>query len=255
VPPCKGLAISYSPGRSIVAIIFCCRLTMERIHSPESIKYLFTILVCLTIGSGAHAQERSQSTSSSIQIIKLNWRKQVRFPNNFDPSKIPTRGVFVDPASKTPTSLPGSGIDAGRTPSSNPNTSIDSDTFFPATPGRLPVFYVYSMTIKNAGDKRIVGVAWDYAFFDPNGPTEVSRHEFLSYKKISAGNVGVLENPLRSPPTRVLKSSQNSANHVQLVQRATIECVLFADDTTWRNPQATPDICNVLAKARPVKRK
>lgn len=117
------------------------------------------------------------------------------------------------------------------------------------------MFYVYSMTIKNAGDKRILGVAWDYVFSDPNGPTEVGRHEFLTYKKIGAGNQGVLENPLRSPPTRVLKSSQHTTNHLQLVQRATIECVLFDDDTTWRNPQADQDICKALANAQPPRRK
>src|SRR5438552_4489997 len=186
---------------------------MERIHSPESIKYLFTILVCLTTGSGAHAQERSQSTSSSIQIIKLNWRKQVRFPNNFDPSKIPTRGVFVDPASKAPTSLPGSGIDAGRTPSSNPNTSIDSDTFFPATPGRLPVFYVYSMMIKNDGAKMIEGVAWNYVFMDKSSNRELGRHQFLSYEQVAMGKTCTFKSQLRSPPTQISQASSAHANH------------------------------------------
>ena len=228
---------------------------MQEFRSPALARYLAAILVCLPIGLTAYAQERSQTTSSGIQIIKLKWRKQVRLPSNFDPAKIPTRGVFVDPASKTATSIPGSGIDATRPPSSNPNTSIDSDTFFPATPGRLPVFYIYSMTIKNAGEKQVVGVAWDYVFIDPNARNEVGRHEFMNYKKIGAGGVGVLENPLRSPPTRVVNSTQDKVNRAPLVQRATVECVLFDDDTTWRNPQATQDICSLLAKARPTKRK
>src|SRR2546429_3210968 len=167
---------------------------METFRSSASIRFLFAIVVCFTSGCVAPAQEQAQS-SSGVQIIKLHWRKQIRLPSTFDPSKIPTRGVFVDPASKAPTSLPGSGIDAGRAPSSNPNTSIDSDTFFPATPRRLPVFYIYSMTIKNAGEKQVVGVAWDYVFIDPNARSEVGRHEFMNYKKVGAGSVGVLENP------------------------------------------------------------
>jgi hypothetical protein len=227
---------------------------MQGFRSTGSIKWHLPMLLCLFMGSIASAQEPVARTPSGIEIIKLRWRKQVRLPNNFDPAKIPTRGVFVDPASKAPASLPGSGVEATRPPSSNPNTSVDSDTFFPATPGRLPVFYIYSMTIKNEGDKGIVGVAWDYVFIDQGARTEVGRHEFMNYKKIGAGGVGVLENPLRSPPTRVVKSNQDKPK-AALVQRATIECILFADETSWRNPQAGPDICKLLASARPLKRK
>src|SRR3954462_12532989 len=106
------------------------------------------------------AQERAESTAPPLQILKAHWQKQIRLPSNYDPAIIPTRGVFVDPASKAPTSLPGSGIDSTRP--SKPNTSVDSDIFFPATPRRLPVFYVYSIKIKNGAKKRIEGVAWTY---------------------------------------------------------------------------------------------
>jgi hypothetical protein len=227
---------------------------MPSFRPTGSINWLLPALVCLFMSCVASAQEPAAAVPSGVKIIKLRWRKQVRLPNNFDPAKIPTRGVFVDPASKAPASLPGSGIDATRPSSSNPNTSVDSDTFFPAIPGRLPVFYIYSMTIQNAGEKSILGVAWDYVFMDHNRRTEVGRHEFLNYKKIGAGDVSVLENPLRSPPSRVVKSSEEKTGPVPLVQRATIECVLFADGTTWRNPQAVPEICKLLANGRPVKR-
>src|SRR6185295_14302656 len=134
-----------------------------------SATFLTGTIVCSTI---VLAQERPDSTSpASIQILNVHWQKQIRLPNNYDPAIIPTRGVFVDPASKAPTSLPGSGIDNTRP--SNPNTSVDSDTFFPATPRRLPVFYVYSMKIKNGAEKRIEGVAWTYSFLDRESKTEL----------------------------------------------------------------------------------
>jgi hypothetical protein len=204
----------------------------------------------------ALAQEPADSTSSSaIQIVKLRWQKQIRLPNNYDPAIIPTRGVFVDPASRTATSLPGSGIDATRPPSSNPNTSIDSNIFFPATPRRMPTYYLYSLKVKNVGAKRIDGVAWIYSFLDRETRTELGRHEFLSYKKIAPGAVGVFENPLRSPPVRVVKTSDNSSSQRQMSERATVQCILFADETTWRNAHANADVCKLLAGGNPAKRR
>src|SRR5262252_6849308 len=127
-------------------------------------------IVCTTI---VCAQQTGNSNSSGVEILKLHWHKQVRLPNNYDPAIIPTRGVFVDPASKAPSSLPGSGLDATRPPSSNPNTSVDSNIFFPTTPRRLPVFYLYSMKIRNMGAKRIEAVAWTYEFVDRETKAEV----------------------------------------------------------------------------------
>jgi hypothetical protein len=199
------------------------------------------------------AQERAASTAPPLQILKVHWQKQIRLPSNYDPAIIPTRGVFIDPASKAPTSLPGSGIDNTRP--SNPNTSVDSDTFFPATPRRLPVFYVYSMKIKNDAEKRIEGVAWTYSFLDRESKTELGRHEFLSYRKIAAGATVVLENPLRSPPVRVIKSSENQRAQRPISERATIACVLFADETIWRNARSSDEVCKALASGNPAKRK
>lgn len=200
-------------------------------------------------------QTRDSSSANGVEILKLHWQKQIRLPGNYDPAIIPTRGVFVDPASKSPTSLPGSGIVNTRPPSSNPNTSVDSDTFFPATPRRLPVFYVYSIKIKNTGAKRIDGVAWTYSFLDRETKAELGRHEFLSYKKIAPGASSLLENPLRSPPVRVVKTSETRSSQGPMSERATIACVLFADETTWRNARAGEDVCQALARGNPAKRK
>jgi hypothetical protein len=197
-------------------------------------------IVCSTI---TLAQRTSDSRSASgVEILKLHWQKQIRLPNNYDPAIIPTRGVFVDPASRAPASLPGSGIDNTRPPNRNPNSSVDSDTFFPASPRRLPIHYVYSMTIKNTGNKLIDGVAWSYAFLDRETKTELGRHEFLSYRTIAPGASGKLENPLRSPPVRVVRASENQSSQKPLTESATIECVLFADETIWRDAHASEEV-------------
>lgn len=231
---------------------FGCGFIMARLP-------IFTLLFTGAIACSVmvSAQERSESTSpsASIQILKLHWQKQIRLPNNYDPAIIGTRGVFVDPATKVPASLPGSGVDATRPPSSNPNTSVDSNVFFPATPRRLPTYYSYSIKIKNVGAKAIDGVAWTYAFLDRETKSELGRHEFLSYKKIAPGATGVFENPLRSPPVRVVKASDTALPQPKMSERATIQCILFADETTWRNAATNTEVCRLLAKGNPARRK
>ena len=217
--------------------------------------FAFLFIGAIVGSTIASAQEPAEPNSSAIRIVKVRWQKQIRLPNNYDPAIIPTRGVFVDPATKVPASLPGSGIDNTRPPSSNPNTSTDSNVFFPATPRRLPIYYLYSLKVKNVGAKRIDGVAWTYSFLDRETNTELGRHEFLSYKRIGPGAVGVLENPLRSPPLRVVKTSENSPSERPVSERATVQCILFADETTWRNAHAKGDVCSLLANGNPAKRK
>jgi hypothetical protein len=98
------------------------------------------------------------------------------------------------------------------------------------------------MKIKNLGAKRIDAVAWTYSFLDRETKTELGRHEFLSYKKIAPGALGVLENPLRSPPVRVVKSSEAAPAQRQMTERATVQCACLPH---WRNA-APGDVCEFL---------
>ena len=226
---------------------------MVQTQSALSIKFLLAAILC----GGATtilSQQIPESNGSGVQILNVHWRKQVRLPNNYDPAVIPTRGVFVDPSSNQASSLPGSGIDATRPPSTNPNTTVDSD-MFPSTPRRLPVYYLYSLKIKNTGAKKIEGVAWTYTFFDRSTKAELGRHEFLSYRRLTPGAQGVLENPIRSPPTRVVKASESPKPAPQMTEQATVECVLFDDDTVWRNRRASVDACKALIEGHTLKRK
>jgi len=138
------------------------------------------ILLCFIITNTALAQATNESStanaaagsgSSNIEIIKLEWKREVRLPRNFDPSVIPTGGTFNDPAARI-SSTAATSTESAR--ASGPRGGTDSaGGTFPATPSRLPVFYVYSMKIKNVGPKRIEGVAWDYIFIDQNLNAEV----------------------------------------------------------------------------------
>src|SRR5438105_6596774 len=105
----------------------------------------------LISASASFGQEAQSAAAPNIEILKLHWEKQVRLPRNFDPSVIPTGTTFNDPGSRVSTTSPGpatTGAPTARTAGSNSVT-------FPAVPGRLPVFYVYSLKITNTGSKLI----------------------------------------------------------------------------------------------------
>src|SRR5207302_10001566 len=123
---------------------------------------------------------------------------------------------------------------------------------FPATPARMPIDYVYSMKIKNTSPKTIEGIAWDYLFLDRNNLTERGRHQFLSYAKIPTDKSMTLQGRLRTPPIRIVQalpaavSIPTSGKQTKSIERVAIKCILYADNSVWRNPQARKDVCEFL---------
>ncbi len=198
------------------------------------------ILLCLIPTATLLGQEPQSAAAPNIQILKIHWEKQVRFPSNFDPSIIPTGNSFNDPASMT-------SVNTSNTETKTPNTQrAVLGNFFPSIPGRLPVYYVYSLRIKNAG-KQIQGLAWDYLFLAPQTNAELGRHHFVSYRKISTDRFETLRGQLRSPPIKVVRASDSRENpHPKFVERAVIQCVLYSDETLWKNPTAREGVCESL---------
>jgi len=209
----------------------------------------FCVLITSLVACGASfGQEARDPTGPNIEILKLHWEKQVRLPRNFDPSIIPTGGTFSDPASRTSGSTGvSSSVDATRAATSTRSAAAGSNNTFPATPGRLPVFYIYALKLRNIGSRTIEGMAWDYLFIDPTSNAELGTHQFLSYARIPTNKSATLEAQLRSPPTRVVRSSDSTKSaHPKLIEKSVVQCVLYADDTVWKNPHARDGVCELL---------
>ena len=203
-------------------------------------RWCWIVLLSLTAAGTSLAQAVvDNSPPSNVEIIKLRWDKEVRLPRNFDPSVIPTGGTFSDPAARSSGPTGATASASTRGPAGNSNIT------FPATPGRLPVFYIYSLKVRNLGSQVITGIAWDYLFIDPKTNTELGRHQFLSYEKAAGNKTIALHAQLRSPPVRVIPASVNKT-HTRYVERAVIECVLYADDSVWKNPSARAGVCELL---------
>jgi len=212
----------------------------------------FFLIPALTAMS-AFAQTPADSTSPNLEILKLHWEKQIRLPRNFDPAPTTGGGGFVDPSARTSvyttTSNP---ADINRPAVSGNRTNSLPGVAFPTVPGRMPIFYNYSMKVKNNGVKVIEGIAWDYIFIDPKSDKEIGRHQFLSYARISTNQESTLRAELRSPPVRVIPNPASaSAKQQQLSGRALIQCVLYADDSIWKNPQAPAGVCDLLRNTKP----
>lgn len=104
------------------------------------------------------------------------------------------------------------------------------------------------MKIRNTASKTIEGVFWDYVFTDPVSGKELGRHQFMNYERVAANKLGNFQSERRSPATRVV----NASNKKNLKPRETslIQCILYSDDTTWRNPNAPIDACTKLIIGR-----
>ena len=243
---CENIALFTGPRVPAA----CCKRGGRRLIGCCS------ILLCLIVTSAGLAQTTANTAagSSNIEIIKLEWKREVRLPQNFDPAVIPTGGTFNDPASRVSgTAATTAATETART--SGPRSGSESGTF-PATPSRLPVFYVYSMKIRNDGSKPIEGIAWDYIFIDTNLNSEVGRHQFLTYAKIPAAKTMTLRADLRTPPISVVGApTSGSSKNSHYSERSIIQCVLYSDESLWKNPAARPGVCEFLKSKYPAKQR
>src|SRR5256885_2731863 len=219
-----------------------------RCEAASRLRWLGVVFSFVAAAGASRAQEAPSPAKPNLEIIKLHWEKQVRLPRNFDPSVIPTGGTFNDPASRTSSAAPTSPLEAVRVATRAQSAAAGGGTAFPETPTRFQIVYVYSLKIRNQNTKTIEAIAWDYVFIDKSTTNELGRHQFLSYEKVAAGKTATFKSQLRSPPTRVVQASNARAKHPQMAERAVAQCVLYADDSSWRNHDAAVDVCHLLSK-------
>jgi len=215
------------------------------------------LLICAFAVRTGFTQSPQGTAGPGLEILKLQWEKQIRLPRNFDPAPS-APGGFVDPAARSSVYTgAGNPNDITRPAISGNRTNSLPGVAFPTVPGRLPIFYKYSMKVKNNSVKVIEGIAWDYLFIDPKINKEIGRHQFLSYARISTNQDSTLRAELRSPPVMVIPNPASAkAKHQDLTGRAVIQCVIYADNSVWKNPQAREGVCDLLRNNKPqLKRK
>jgi len=124
--------------------------------------------------------------------------------------------------------------------------------YFPQTPGRMPVVYLYSMQARNVGSQTVVGIAWDFLFLDSSTNALLGEHQLLSYDKIPSGKTVDLKVAQRTRPITVLRASSPEIKGKRNIERAVIQCVMYSDGTTWHNPVGREGACEALSKNQPL---
>jgi hypothetical protein len=128
--------------------------------------------------------------------------------------------------------------------------------YFPKAPARLPFSYLYSLKIRNVSGKTIKAVAWDYIFVSRTSQTVVGNHQLLSYRVVHPGASATLKGLQRTRPISLIAADVNSEKHSENekpLERATIQCVLYEDDTAWRSLGARAGVCELLKTHQPIR--
>ena len=201
------------------------------------------LALCLILAPGSaylFAQDQAQTSGSNIQILRLKWEKQMRLPRDFDPSAGSTGSINEPTRSSSGGGASGGGSGAGAT----------TQGMAPSAPSRVFLVYVYSMKVKNTGPKPIEAVAWDYVILDPTSHAEVARHQFLSFEKVAPDKTATFESLQRTPPIKTKIEAKESDKPAKPEERAIVRCVLYADETTWRDSNTPENVCDLLKKGK-----
>jgi hypothetical protein len=215
--------------------VFVLELKLERPFLRQARRL---ILLCLIPIAASFGQQGQSTQGPNLEILRLKWEKDARLPPEYDPSAGST-GSFSDPTRSS------AGGGSGR------SAAVDQGVAPPPPPSRVSWVYVYSMKVKNTGPKPIDAVAWDYLLLDPGTKAVVARHQFLSFEKVQPGKTVTFEAQQRIPPVRKTKvDGKESGKPLKFVEQAIIHCVLYADETSWRDLNTPESVCDLLKKGR-----
>ena len=133
-------------------------------------------------------------------------------------------------------------------PDSNPNR-LPLPTDGSAVRIERTELHVYSIELSNNGPKAIKAFAWDFVFAEPRADVEQLRHSFANVQKIEVGQKKTARfTTALAPPKVVDAAALGKDPRAGLREYATLQCVLFADGSTWELPNASGKPCDRLAR-------
>ena len=194
-------------------------------------KLLLLSVLCLSCVGVSAAQEAAESgTPPGVTVVGHKWSREISSPRPYEP----------------PTFDASRGGPAGQTRSSSP---VAVSPFPPS--GRLPSYYVYSLTVRNGGRKSIKAVAWEHTFTDAGGNRVLGRHQFASYDKKGGGDRrATFRAASASAPSKVVTPEGLAEDECSpYTERAQLRCVLYKDGTLWEHPAARDAGCDWLRRA------
>lgn len=133
------------------------------------------------------------------------------------------------------------------TPDTNPNR-LPLPTQSTSTLVRTQL-YVYSFELNNDGPKAIKALAWDFIFTDGATGRELLRYRLAKLQGIATRRKKTVRFTTRlSPPKVVSARALEKSGSSPFRPTVALQCVLFADDSTWQAPLASDPPCNTLRR-------
>lgn len=97
--------------------------------------------------------------------------------------------------------------------------------------------YVYQVTVRNTGAKKIAAVEWEYQFLHPDTQAVMGSRQITSKVKLLPGRTDKIEARLIQKPTQVVAADQLGKNpQAQFTERVIIHRIVYADGTVWQRP-------------------
>jgi hypothetical protein len=95
--------------------------------------------------------------------------------------------------------------------------------------------YVYKITVKNNGPKKIKAVEWEYQFLRPETHDVMGSRRMTSRVKLSPGQTTVIQASLLQKPAHVVSADQLEKKYRdQFKEQVIIHRIDYTDGTVWR---------------------
>lgn len=204
-------------------------MQITRLTTPLLITLLLTISVM--------AQESTEpSDPRDLVILEKNWRKQV-----VDPNRDNNESQHKEELARLGRAQ-GSYLDNLRAQPDNQTTVSKMPTSTapkPVTPAfQILTTYIYTIKVKNTGERTIKLIGWEYQFLDPDTQQVKEQRKITNRVKLSPGKTQVLERTLTRQPTIVVNANQLGRKHRdQFTERAIITRIVYTDGSVWRRPK------------------
>ena len=190
---------------------------------------LFTLLVATTVTA---QQSGGKSEPSDLTVLDHSWRKdfvgQPADTNPLQPNEDLMRQTRAEKQviRQRDDDLPNTVERPMPVPAPRP---------VPDGRTRRRDVYVFKITVKNDGAKRIKAIDWEFQFLHPETQEVLGSRRITSKVKLSPGKTKVIEAQLLQQPTRVVAADQLEKKYRdQFKEQVIIHRIDYSDGTAWQ---------------------
>ena len=176
-------------------------------------------VLTLQVSTRAQRLEALQYTTGGIAVLECDWYK------NPPPPIWYCHSCFDDhsPCSESGLLLR---FDSNQPRSCHPGANLTKEDASPD--------FVYRVRLRNAGQKTIRAIEWDYIFIDRATQAEVARNHFQSEQKVRPGKRKTLMEYSNSPPMKVISvRTLSQPESDRFIEEVMIKRVTYTDGSVW----------------------